>query len=630
MKKPISLLLFFLFGCLSANAQLIETPLDYSLPVHAAWLQAAAQSPNQARMMPPNALKLPFLDDFSYEGAIPNPLLWADTNVYVNRGMGRYPPTTGVATFDGINKKGLPYNWSGASGVCDTLTSRRINLFGRTAADSIYLSFYLQAGGNGDKPESTDIFYVDFLNKNNVWTTVAQRSGLAATVIDTAFREIRVAIKATNYLDSTFRFRFRNVGSQRGARDNWNIDYVKLDKNRSWREPTFNDFAFYDQPSSPLVNYTAMPYTHFKATTPQIAMTDKVVFRLRNNFNAPKSPQITVQVTEQYGGATILPLQTPFFYPISKAKDTVAPKTIPLTSYNFGGLPAADSALLVVRYAYGNITGQDQFTNQPTYPLLNDTVTRLVQLRNYFAYDDGTAESNIVTQNVGTQAAVKFRTVIADTLQGILINIPVIDTDVSTQLFNFRVFTGSLTGTMVFEQTLMRPYYTNNIDGFAVYPFRNGTSPPPFIPANTDFFVVWQQASTTTPIPIGLDKNSPQGSQFIFQNTGTGGWQPIAANIKGAMMLRPYMGSKRLVATETLRDAPVAIALVPNPTDGVLNVQNWNGNAATATCYDLLGRVQFTSALRKTLDLTVLPSGVYFVRIAQEGVAPQTVKVVKQ
>jgi hypothetical protein len=628
MKNSIILALLLL--AVAAKAQLIEAPLDYNKSLFGANV-ALAQRPANT-----DTLNLPFLDEFSYSGVYPSAALWQNSNsVWVNTGMAQNPPTIGVATFDGLNKTGRPYSWISNSGACDTLTSLPINLLNRaagvnyTTADSIYLSFFYQLGGNGDMPEVSDKFLIEFKKNDGTWVLMKQINGQTGN--PPAFKQVAILL-TNNYLYKGFQFRFRNVGSQRGARDHWHIDYVKMATNRRYAEPSYNDVAFYDVPSSPFINYTAMPYSHFKASQPSNIMTTDAVLKVRNSFSDPKSPILHIAVSEAYSGAVILTDRSPGIpaNPVIVGGGTAnITLNIGTPFYDFSGLPQnTDTALLTVRYSFANITGQDTLQEVRN----NDAVTRHIALRNYFAYDDGGAESSIITQNVGTQAAVKFHTVIADTLQGIQLHIPAFDNDVSNQLFNFKVYVGSLTGgTAVFSQDLMRPSYGDSLQYWATYPFRNGTSLPPFIPANTDFYVVWQQASTAYPIPIGLDKNSTAGTQFIYQNTGSG-WQAISATVSGAMMLRPFVGNTRLVGTSDKMGTRLTANVYPNPVQDLLNVNMNDENIETYnyTLTNALGQTIQQGQLSPTIPTAALAEGIYYLKIQHKvTLASLTLKIVK-
>ena len=618
------------FASFSAFAQLAEVPLNYNKTL----AKAAKHTENdpQKRL---TTLTLPFIDDFSYNSVYPTDFLWETNQAWVNRGMGIKPPTVGVATLDGLKANGLPYTWlTIANNSLDTMQSRPIDLSSFVGSDSIYLSFFYQPGGNGDMPEASDKLLVDFKNNAGAW--VNQRTFLGQTGSVPDFKSVSIVINATTFLHPDFQFRLRNTGNARGARDHWHIDYVKIAKNRRWDEVFFNDVAYYDTPISPFVNYTAMPYKHFSTLAPAAIMSPNVVFKVWNHFNTSYSPGLSVVVDEQYSNTTIFPQQTPFLQPIPQGIDLVVNAQIAVSNYNFAALPQnTDSALLRVRYLFNNITGQDNLTNQPNFPQQNDTVTRLVPLRDYFAYDDGSAETALITQSVGTRAAIKFRALVTDSLQGVQLHVPAYDNDVQNQLFDFEVYFNDLNSAPVFTQTGLRPRYGDSLQYWTSYPFYNNATQqkPPEIPVNTDFFIVWRQASTAIPVPIGLDKNTPANAQFLYQNTG-GGWTPIGANVRGALMMRPYMGNKRFTNTEkTAQKTAILFEISPNPTTNILNIKT---NITNLELYNYqiintLGQVLENGTLAKTLNVQHLPQGVYYLQcVAKNTVGEgQTVRFVK-
>jgi hypothetical protein len=125
-------------------------------------------------------LDLPFIDDFSNNSQYPDQTKWLDQKVYVNRNFGLNAYSIGVASFDGLNEQGNPYNnsFANAQGGCDTLTSFPINLYTKpngggnySLSDSIVLSFYYEKKGLGDAPEISDSLILDFYNPtSNTWS----------------------------------------------------------------------------------------------------------------------------------------------------------------------------------------------------------------------------------------------------------------------------------------------------------------------------------------------------------------------------------------------------------------------------------------------------------------------------
>ena len=119
MNKRIAALLFFVCLAIAAKAQ---KPKLYALHGNAALMQhntvlakpskiaINGRTPRPSNDSLLHGLVLPFYDDFSYAGPYPNPSLWLDQYVFVNNTKGVAPPTIGVATFDGLNQFGYPYD----------------------------------------------------------------------------------------------------------------------------------------------------------------------------------------------------------------------------------------------------------------------------------------------------------------------------------------------------------------------------------------------------------------------------------------------------------------------------------------------------------------------------------------
>ena len=187
------------------------------------FLQKKAQSRNAA-------LNLPFFDDFNQSDIFPNTSLWQDNFVYINAHYPKNTVTIGVATFDGTNNIGNPYSLLvNAKGYADKLTSNTIDLSGLTNDSAVFLSFFYLTGEFGETPEAAqDFLNVQFLDTAGIWTEVAH------IIPDTSIKEMKqIYVKIdSNYLHANFQFRFNSYGSLTGANDIWNLDYVRLDKNR--------------------------------------------------------------------------------------------------------------------------------------------------------------------------------------------------------------------------------------------------------------------------------------------------------------------------------------------------------------------------------------------------------------
>ena len=159
----ILLTISLLFAALITSAQkdtLLELKSNNSIIVAHENIKNIPKQQNKA------TLTLPFLDDFSQHTHYPNQNIWKDFYTYVNASFPIDPPTYGVATFDGLDSTGYPYNFTNptAYGIADYLTSESIDL--TSPIDSVFLSFYYQPQGNGNKPEAKDSLRLEFFKKS--------------------------------------------------------------------------------------------------------------------------------------------------------------------------------------------------------------------------------------------------------------------------------------------------------------------------------------------------------------------------------------------------------------------------------------------------------------------------------
>ena len=162
-----------------------------------------------------DTLTLPFIDDFSKRGIYPFDSLWLDSNVFINSNYGDLPITIGVATFDGLNKNGYPYNPSASQdSVADLLTSRPIDLAVLTGDTSVWLSFFYQPQGLGDVPETKDSLVLQLRDTGGVWNNVWALKGNS----DTAFKRANIHLLDNKYFYKGFQFRFYNIATVNGNR----------------------------------------------------------------------------------------------------------------------------------------------------------------------------------------------------------------------------------------------------------------------------------------------------------------------------------------------------------------------------------------------------------------------------
>ncbi|MCA1746553.1 MAG: hypothetical protein LC655_02575, partial [Bacteroidales bacterium] len=360
-------------------------------------------------------LELPLLDDFSYNSVYPDPAIWADNYAYINNGYAVNPPTIGVATMDALDQNGSVYPFATITPRtfdADLLTSHPINLH-FPASDSIYLSFFYQPQGNGLEPQPQDSLCLDFFDPvAEEWINVWSIPG------DTlrAFRQVMIPIKDTLYLKEGFRFGFRNRASipkntdykdKWGNVDHWNIDYVRLDRNRTIADTIIRDVAFNKPIPSLLKDYESIPWDHFGVGYSTLYVPN-ITLNYFNNDSAIRNVTRSASIYDE--------VWDNLYDPGNSSTQDILPQT---------AVSHSISAIYPFQFARGDTASYlikawlrtDGFDNK-----LNDTIFRRQVFKDYFAYDDGTAERAYGLRGQGTsngRFAVRFNSFIADELGGV-------------------------------------------------------------------------------------------------------------------------------------------------------------------------------------------------------------------
>ena len=596
-------------------------------PARAVYLPRIGQRAQQRA----TSLALPFFDDFTtpLEGA-PKVLNWLPTGgALVSNRLALMPLTRGTATLDGLRANGKSYSGitTSAFGAIDSLVSQPINLSGLSPNDNVYLSFAWQGGSivgvlNGNTnstPERLELFVkTDVDAWERVWLKVYPR--LASV---TAFRQQVIDLNQTKYLHGNFQFMFVATGNTSSNSDNWSVDYVLLN---SGRTAGLTDTTFVDvgtsagllgaNPSgglrSPLRQFTAMPVWQFNAASPPSSELNPNlgvnISNLRPGF-VPLLIGVQGTVRELPGGTSLGPwLQ-------SNPAVSTSPRQTAVTGPANSQPPSTTATAKTLRYT---LALNSQETTART--LANDTIFRDVELNNYYAYDDGTAENFTQLPAYGTGQASSFA-------YRFNLNQP----DYVRSLRLYPVYTAS--------DQLARPVTISVWDDVAGKPAAQPrVSKTAIIPAPAQFPAGWQyyevtfdqpvrvtgtfyvgysQPSTSRDLHYGLDLNSAFPSGYLWRRDNTGFWDTIPfPNRRGALMMRPVMTNNVTTATAAARKA-AAFSLYPNPAHGTVTVAG--PTFARATVLDALGRsvwMQPTAqAGQAMLELPSLPAGVYTVRL---------------
>ncbi|MCB0706529.1 MAG: T9SS type A sorting domain-containing protein [Saprospiraceae bacterium] len=534
-----------------------------------------------------DTLDLPFFDDFSYAGPYPQTQYWLDRDVFVNNTMSTKLPSVGMATFDGLDRTGSTYNTE--FGIADLLTSRYIDL--SNTSGEVVLKFFVAPKGLGLYPNETDSLFVEFRNIAGEWDRVASFAGISDEIpLDSvpAFLFKAIPISEVGYLYDGFQFRFSNLVSPSGLFDLWHVDYVYLNDSED-QTSNFEDLAFGTLPGRILQNYSSMPWAHFEpfvATEFAGSVYESTFFNHFEQVVTVTESAITLE--EDLSGFTFAGAEN-----VVDGVDANIPPKVPVSRQKTINNLIRDGYIddLGTQFPgeeYVRLALTYELTQNSQDPLFfrNDVVTSYTEFDNYFAYDDGSAESYLFLENpqgVNPSLAVKYHANVEDSLRAIQFHFPHVNGNVSNQLFNMRVYLDDLDTEPAFEAIFIKPVYPDikfdTLQGFTTYRLQNllGELTPVFLPENTDFYVVFQQATVINKgIPIGFDLNN-QEQDNIFVNLGDD-WVSLpeqASDFKGALMIRPVVGDFTPPNT-AVKDIPenpeLQISISPNPSDGFIQL----------------------------------------------------------
>jgi hypothetical protein len=565
------------------------------------------------------ALALPFFDDFSTSNINANTQRWVrGGGVFINNNASLSHPTLNLATFDGLKANGTPYNFndSFASGATDSLTSQLIDLSKFVIKDSLYLSFFYQSQGLGEVPDSNDSLTVEFLTNGDKWETAfIAKDGkhiIGKTVTNIInkdkFIQILLPVNAIKYLHDKFQFRFRTFGRQSGQFDAWHIDYIYLNEKRNAKDTFFPDRAFRLPLSSILKRYNSMPMKQFLAS-PSTELSENIKGEIYNLFSNQNSPSVKYSV-QNLTTNEVLIQKTLIDANVQSASAT----TIEVKN-ELANLIKGKKALVKVKLEIGS--------NDPLIFQINDTTSRIFELDNYYAYDDGTAEAGAYLKKGFGRVAIQFISNKPDTLQAIRINL-------QTLLDSTRLANTNLSLQVMANDKGKPGRILRGVSGKIIYPSTNNgfveyAIEPVAVPDT--FYVGYTQLSDDEALVVGLDNNTPQFANKHFYNitnewinvgkvdTTKSGYIPI----KGSLMIRPVSGgvAKQItLSTEgEIQDRNLVIS--PNPTSDIIR---WNDTSLkNAEIIEMSGRsVLSQKSDNQEINISNLNSGTYILRLSND------------
>jgi hypothetical protein len=582
-----------LFWMEGLRAQFSQLPVAHYSP------QTATANENLRTKAEP--LSLPFWDDFS-SGQIDS-LKWHATGTVTSQTIGIDPPSVGVVYFDGVDERGKPYSTAMLeNGEADQLTSQEIDLSSYRAADSLYLSFFWQAGGKGEMPDENDQLELYFLDDTGEWIRVWGAPGGDIQKRETFSQEM-VKVN-TPFYHGQFRFRFLNKGRLSGPFDSWVLDYIYLNKGRSVFDVHYEDRALTKTPTSPLGKYTALPIWEWENNKNSLLGTINSQFKnLSGRFRAMEytilfRDKSTHKVLQQ------LHSQTPF-NPVPQALERRDFSSVALKELDFEVSEEFDLETVVYlttgdRLLVEEISERDTVYSSKVDYRANDTVYHTLPIRDFMAYDNGSVDYAAGINQRSGMLALKYDVSARAYLKGISIN------------FANLSQVGSALELMVWRDLNAEPVYREEVliptkeqlDDFAYFALDTNLS------VIDTIYVGFTQFSNDF-IYVGLDKSNDTGQDVFFNVTGS--WEQNQ-EVRGSLMMRPHF-SLEPPKEVTEESGSAGIIAYPNPVIERLFIEGATGEVKIFDAYGRQINVPVESFERgKILNFAGSEKGVYVIR----------------
>lgn len=529
--------------------------------------------------------------------------IWINRMAYHNYRYGLNPRSLGIATFDGLDENGYPYQFgSNVTNYGDFLTSKSIDLSGYDPSDSLYLSFLYQPEGLGDIPESGDSLILEFYaSALDQWIHIWSTPGTGVH----PFKSVHIPIRETEFFNNGFKMRFKNYGALSGSLDHFHIDFVHLRPLSSFNDTLFKDFALSYPVQSALQKFTSAPWDHYKNSVDN-KMNSQLQIKVHNGSNSAENYQ-NGQIEIRHNGLLEGGFSLPGFI-LAEGNINYNPSSL-FTSYHD----------LTTGYEYNrNLTGNYQeFSIKSTvsaqFPnaLSNDTSNCIQGFYNYYSYDDGSAEAAFGPTGAQSMMAVHFNAYESDSLLGVYLHFVPSVTDVSNKLFYITVWedNNGVPGNVLYEDDAFsprQPTYANGLNNFNAYYFLDNAK----IPVNNSFFIGWRQVDALR-YNLGLDRNNDQSNEIYYSVDFGATWDN--PTFPGSAMLRPIFSTQLDEELNIPAVVTPPYLAYPNPTSGLLTIQSPFDDEQGYLFLDLQGRLICKSD-NAILNLKDLQDGYYIVK----------------
>ena len=423
------------------------------------------------------------------------------------------------------------------------------------------------------------------------------------------FEQVMIPIRDLKYFRSDFYFRFYNyasiVGSSlpsnRSNEDNWNIDFVYLNINRTVNDIDYPMLTFSGKRPSFFNRYQSIPYRQYRVN-PNSAIRENLEINIANLDGIDHEVNYYYKVQQIGGGQHYTRILDPvIIHPYREVGYLNCPE-------NVGESPACPyvGELFALNMWYDSVSYQIShyvFDSTSTPPLSDSMIYRL-GMYNYYAYDDGVPELGFGVRPAGGKFAVRFDLADYDTIQGVQLLFNHTLNDANNKYFDIVIWKdeNGKPGEEIYRLSGQRPHWQEQIYRFSYYEFDKTVA------LAGAFYVGIEQRSDDL-INIGFD-TSIDNIQYNFVNTN-GSWQPSSKH--GSLMIRPVVGSSYYIGLQETNGSS-ALHLYPNPVQSTLHLEG-NIEGGHVCIYDLTGRKVYQSEYQAEIPVSQLNDGLYFLSI---------------
>lgn len=456
-----------------------------------------------------------------------------------------------------------------------------------------------------------------------VWTARGDSLDVFLDSTDAFFKYVLIPLEDENYFRDDFIFRFKNYGSisninsWRSNTDQWHLDMVRLDWNRSHKDKYRREVSFQLDAPGFIQDYSSMPYKHYAGNITGNKK-DTISLFISNLDSVPH--QYFYDYFVQNANGDTLPA---FAYPgftgtLNSLNDEdvfdYQPFVNPKVTYFYTSL-SEDTADFKVTHIIRDVN----------MPEIGDTLVHNEEFRNYLSYDDGTAEAGYGLSPGGAKLAIRFRTEEVDTLRGVMMFFNKTLGDENNRLFHITVWNDNdgIPGDTLMNQLYERPVFTQGLNKFHTYLFDR------FVKLGVQsFWIGWTQ-TTNDNLNIGFDRNTNAQSKNYYNVDGS--W--VNSSFEGAIMIRPVLG-KSLVPEQAQQKSVFAenLEVYPNPPIGTSEVFIGLPEAASDPAFrytltlkvvDLYGREVMSGPYVDRINIDRLSRGLYIISLYDGAHAKQ-------